>query len=588
MNRPLVFETASTSIAIDTPAAVRVFEVDQEARTIFGLAVPFGVPTFAANWDGQKFVFQKGALEYPEDLTRIKLLIAHDRREAVGKLIAVEETDEGSWQKFRVASTPEGDHALQMAADGIWDGLSIGLRDGAVYEIDEGTGLTTFTSAVLAETSLTPDPAFADARVAKVKAEAPQITTPERDTMDPEVLAAALAKHMPQTVGFDADTLAALTPKTFDATELGKAFAEAIAKMPAPTGPQLVDPTTFETETGPYVFDAQTGMFGVGEHDFSADIFASYRGDTEAGTRALGFLQRQFAVSSANVAAVNPDGYRPDLAVTRKDYSYPLWSTVEKGSLTDGTPFKFPVFSSAGNLVGAHTQGTAPTDGTFVLTSKTVTPGPLSGRIQIPREVVDAGGNPQVSGWIWSLMVQAYDEAKETAVAAALLAEAANITDIALPAGDAAGGAGVDGGLVSAILAKFAELQYVRGGFRFSTLATQIGLYRALASAKDAAGRQILPYIAPSNASGSARARLGSLDLLGVEAVPAWALAPDSANSENSWLLDPLAVHGWATPPTRFDFQYRVEYVDLAIWGYQAVVVADPTGVRQVTYDRGV
>ena len=591
---PVCFESTDRPISVDAPAASRLFEVDQEKRTIYGLAVPFGTPTFAANWEGQRFVFQRGSLEYPEDLTRIKLLISHSRHEAVGKLIEVEETDEGSWQKFSVASTPEGDHALQMAADGVWDGLSIGLRDGAKYEIDEDTGLTTFLSAVLAETSLTPDPAFADARVSTVKAEAPTQTTRKAGSMPcticGQVHAEGVTCSAPPTFAAPASLTLADESIAALGAQIGQAFGAAFAQhMPAAaTGPQLVDPTTFESEPSPYAFDAGAGTFGVGENDFSSDIFAAYGGDKEAGNRALEFIQRQFAVSSANVAAANPDGYRPDLAVTRRDYSYPLWSTVEKGSLTDGTPFKFPVFSSATNLVADHAQGVSPADGTFVLASKTVTPTPMSGRIQIPREVMDAGGNPQVSGWIWSLMVQAYDEAKESAVAATLLAEAANIADIALPAGDAAGGAGVDGGLVSAILAKFADLQYVRGGFRFSVLGTQIGLYRALASAKDGAGRQILPYIAPSNASGSARARLGSLDLLGVEAVPCWALAPDSANSENSWLIDPAAVHGWATPPKRLDFEYRTEYLDLAIWGYRAVVVADPTGVRQVTYDRGV
>ena len=584
---PVCFESTDRPISVDAPAASRLFEVDQEKRTIYGLAVPFGTPTFAANWEGQRFVFHRGSLEYPEDLTRIKLLISHSRHEAVGKLIEVEETDEGSWQKFSVASTPEGDHALQMAADGVWDGLSIGLRDGAKYEIDEDTGLTTFLSAVLAETSLTPDPAFADARVSTVKAEAPTPTTRKAGSMPcticGQVHAEGVTCSAPPTFAAPASLTLADESIAALGAQIGEAFGAAFAQhQPAPAGPQLIDPTgTFEADESPYAFDTRTGRFiGGGQHDFSADLFAYRAGDQDAGERVITFMQSQFATTVANVSPANPTGYRPDLAVTRRDYAYPLWNAVNKGTLENGTPFTFPVFASATNLAGTHTTQVSPTDGTFVLASKTVTPVPLSGRIQIPREVVDAGGNPQISGWIWDLMVQAYNEALETSVVAELVAEAANITDIVVTTG------AVDGALVSEILGKFAELQYVRGGFRFSMLATQIGLYRVLAQAKDSAGRQILPYIAPSNASGSARARLGSLDLLGVEAVPAWALAPDSINAENSWLIDPAAVHGWATAPRRLDFEYRAEYVDLAIWGYRAVKVADPDGVRQVTYDK--
>lgn len=80
MTQSLCFGSTDRLITVDAPAASRLFEVDQAKRTIYGLAVPFGVPTFAANWDGQKFVFVRGSLIYPEDTTRIKLLMGHQLR----------------------------------------------------------------------------------------------------------------------------------------------------------------------------------------------------------------------------------------------------------------------------------------------------------------------------------------------------------------------------------------------------------------------------------------------------------------------------------------------------------------------------
>jgi hypothetical protein len=43
-------------------------------------------------------------------------------------------------------------------------------------------------------------------------------------------------------------------------------------------------------------------------------------------------------------------------------------------------------------------------------------------------------------------------------------------------------------------------------------------------------------------------------------------------------------VSGWASAPQRLDFQYRVPYVDLAIWGYKAAAITRIEGVREVIY----
>lgn len=338
-------------------------------------------------------------------------------------------------------------------------------------------------------------------------------------------------------------------------------------------------PGMFEVERAesPYVFDAATGRFGHGDHDFARDLFSRSQ---EGRDRALQWMQTQFATSGANVAAAIPNGYRPDLAVDARDYSHPLSALCGKTpNLDNGTPFTFPVFASGAPLVAAHTEGTAPTDSTFVLTSTTVTPAPLSGRIQIPREVADAGGNPLVSDWIWQRMVGAYNDAREAAIAAALTAAAGSITDITLTAGAA------DSTLLDGLTAALAGLHYVRGGFRFTSLATQIDLYTKLVTAKDGDNRPLLPAVPGANVRGTSGPRLAVLDLAGIDVIPTPALAATGTVPANSWLLDPNAVHCWQSLPQRLDFEYRVEYVDLAIWGYHAEVVADPNGVRQVIYD---
>ena len=60
--------------------------------------------------------------------------------------------------------------------------------------------------------------------------------------------------------------------------------------------------------------------------------------------------------------------------------------------------------------------------------------------------------------------------------------------------------------------------------------------------------------------------------------------AASSANG-NSYLVDTSSVHLWNSAPQRLEFQYRVAYVDLAIWGYSAEAVSDLAGVRRLKYD---
>lgn len=536
-------------LIIEAPNSNRVFEVDAEKRTIFGLAVPFNEPTHS---DGTKFQFTKGVLQLPANPSHVKLLVSHDRSKAVGKATELEEREDGLWARFSVARGTAGDEALSMAEDGVWDGLSIGLRDGAKFS-KKGT-VTHFSRAVLSEISLTPDPAFSSARVAAVVAEASNRKEPEMAEKNTE----AVAPEAP----------------AFDMAELVKALRES---MPEPVSPAA--PVGFEINESPYAFE--NGLFqNGGEHDFSADLGAAMTGhDKAAYDRALEFVQKEFAVAQTNVQSALPAGANKVGYVDRREFRYPLYTALGKGSLANGSPFPFPKFNSLTGLVADHVEGVEPTPGAFTTVSQTVTPKAMSGKVEITREVFDQGGSPQVSNLIFDKMKRGYFEAIEGAIVTELTAQAASITDIALTT------AGVNAALVGELQAAFADLQYVRGGFSFDTFAVQVDLYKRLVAAVDTTGRPLLPIHNPTNVNGSARRFLSSVEIAGVEATPVWALAASSANVANSWLIDSSSVHAWASTPQRLDFQYRVALVDLAIWGYRAVAVSDLAGVRQVTYD---
>lgn len=525
-------------ITFDAPVE-HVF-ADTEGRRIAGLAVPAGA---VAKTGGRSFRFLADSIEFGD---RTPLLAYHDSTRPVGRLTGSRWTDRGLEVEFSVSKIQAGDEILALASDGVL-GLSVGVdipADGARLSGD----VLEVRAAIGREISVTPTPAYAGSVIDSVAMSGDGF----HDERTVNVTDAPTEAVAPVTVSLDHEALA-------------QAFA---AAMPTP---QPV-PVASVREEAPYRFDGGRGRF-----EFSTDLIAMSKGDGEAGKRIEGFLSAAFDTDRADVSALNPTRGRPDLYVDQREFKYPLWSAVNKGTLADSTPFVFPRFNSSSNLVSNHTEGVEPSPGTFTASSSTVTPQAVSGRVEITREAWDQGGNPQLSGLIWRQMVRAYYEALEAYVVATL--DAASPAQIMLTAGAA------DNDLQAEIVQAFTALQFIRGGFRFDNFATQIDLYKALVSAVDGSSRPLFPVINPTNANGTAQPFFASLNVAGVRAIPAWSLAATGTTAASSYLFDSESVHAWATAPQRLEFQYRVAYVDLAIWGYKACAISDLAGVREVVYD---
>lgn len=388
-------------------------------------------------------------------------------------------------------------------------------------------------------------------------------------------------------------TLSAEQQQLLTAFGLGSLIPAAPAPAPlpgppvavAPAGPTFVSPAgpssaapARVTEPEPYRFDRK-GNLMRGSHDLSSDLFAASQGDTTALERATSWVARQFDIATTDVNELNPTRNRPEMYVDQRQYEYPLWNVINKGTLQDITPFTFPKFSSASGLVGAHTEGVEPTSGTLVSTSQTVTPGAVSGKAKITRETWDQGGNPQVSNLIWQKMVQGWYEALEAR--AVTLLDGVTPTAIALTAGGGTTGQTAAAELVAAI----ASLQFVRGGMRMRDAFTQVDLYKALAGARDADGRPLFPILGPQNANGDSAELFGSINVGGVVFRPSWALAATGSVVASSYLFDRADVHGWASAPQRLTFEYEVAHIYIGLWGYAATAISDLTGVREITYD---
>lgn len=389
----------------------------------------------------------------------------------------------------------------------------------------------------------------------------------------------------------------------FSAQELSAQFAAWMARRPT------VDPTrgggrAQVREALPYRFarsgaDGEVRFSSASEHNFHSDLYQMARfgddggegGRTDAGKRVMSLIRATFDVDSADVNELSPNVQRPDMFVDQRDYRTPIMDAIGRGNLPGGaTPFTFPKFASASGLVGNHTEGTEPASGTYVTTDQTITPSAMSGKASLTREVWTRPGNPATASLVYNQMVRGYREGLEAA-AATFLNTLTAATDITLGVGT------TNGTLAANWEGALADLQFIRG-YDFTLFVIEQRLYRAFAGAKDADGRALYPILGPSNANGTSRARFQTLDLAGVEGIPSWALTASAGALNNSWLIDPTTVYGWASAPERLEFPGTapagggayapVAMVDLAIWGWKAFANTDIGGVRQVTYDETV
>lgn len=614
-------------LSFDVPPAQ--FRADADRRVVEGIVVPYG-PDMIAIKDGLRWRFQLGSLVLESEQSRNKLLRDHDLAQPQGPLDHFEDTPAGMFARYKVGRGADGDRTLAEAVDKVRDGFSVGvdIHNWTPDPLNPGVRLVAVGGATWYETSILAIPAFTGARVTRVAAardtgdivetcptcgaaiqagtthtctpappEHQEATTaPVQLSNDqlqqllavPGVLRALAGvpagqqqQNQPQAPAF------ALTPEQIGAilaTPNGRNALFGLGAAPQEERP-VVDPTrrtaaTQVREPAPYRFDRK-GNLTSGTHDFSRDMISGLKGDGDALKRAETFVRtqfQQFDTDMADAATLNPNINRPDMYVDQKEFEYPIWNSISKGTLADMTPFVLPKFNTSSGMVAAHVEGVEPSLGVFTATAQTITPSAVSGKVSITREAWDQGGNPQLSGLIWRQMTRAWYEALEAAAVALL--EAAAPTTITIPT------AATDDTLVSFVESELAKLRFIRGGFRMRDAFGQVDLYSALVDATDADGRKLLPVLGPTNAAGQTSEFYGDVSIGGLRLRPAWALAASGTVSANSYLYDRADVSGWATAPQRLTFEnVEVRYIHVGIWGYKALAITDLTGVRRLAYD---
>jgi len=159
-----------------------------EERTITGKIVPFGDSEVGYTNVG-KVVFQAGSIEIPTS-PKPKLLLEHDPKKPIGRLVSFTEDESGIYATFKVANTQRGTDSLIEASEQLRSGLSVGVE---VIAGKQEKDRYKVKSSLLKEVSLVQAAAFKSAEVLSVAA-SQVVETPAVEAARPTVAAPIYAK----------------------------------------------------------------------------------------------------------------------------------------------------------------------------------------------------------------------------------------------------------------------------------------------------------------------------------------------------------------------------------------------------------
>ncbi len=599
---------AGEGITFDDEAAEEVaasFRADIEKRTITGLMVPWGK---VARSGFAKWRFVRGSLRWVAE-RRVKLNLSHDRKEAVGVAVRLQDTALGLTGTFRIARGEEGDRALSLAEDQVLDGFSIevdfedGNGDGWQPDpADESVRLV--RQAKLVGVALTGFPAFDDARVDRVAAarqEAMNMAEEQMTSEDPEV---AFDTAMERLAARVTESHTRLTEELAQSVgeSISTGIKTALEDISAPQGRGTVRAARYAVtrEEPVYRFngvgdslirDAWKAVTerGTPAGNDASDRINKYRQQQEEMTKLWNDNFLSFAPQSTSTASqIIPPGYRPDLYIPDFTKERPIVSLASNGSLSNATPFTVPIFGSVAGGSADHVEGTNPTDGSLSFATKTVTPQAISGRLTLTREIVDSS-NPAIDTIALFEMRESYNRQTEGKVYTLLNGASGAggvITGDTVPSGAQASttAGGVDNQtLVKHIRERLAKYPFARFGSPSGAVMGSGATVR-LATAVDTTQRPLFPWIGPANVTGTGNSVRQGWNVDGLDFVPAWANTGVAAGDSQIMIVNGTDLWVWESPLLTFRFEEKQgpANIEMNVFGYFATHLLRPVGLSGI------
>jgi HK97 family phage prohead protease len=391
----------------------------------------------------------------------------HQGATLVGRGATVRAADDGLHMAFGISRTHHGDEALELARDGILNGLSVVMDP--IRQRRRPDGVIERTAIRIRRVALLERGAYATARVAAVRA-APEDamhtcndcgaelvpgvahicpTRARRPSSGTRSRAAAAATAAPADDDGEADdgeddaedapapatgTRRQRTRVTVDVERAAaeRSAAGRVGRSFAPFGS-----TREEAVYGP---GSGQSFFGDGfrvsersagweeaagrldrhyRHLEDIDVAIQRVVGISGLQRAAAILERAGDVLSSEIPGAYPSEYMPGLIVPRILKGRPMGGFYSRVPLTDGRPRIYPVVSTSTSVAVQSAEAANPAASDFATTATTVTPLLYGGETKVSRQVLD-GADPSIDAMLSQDLAEAYVQASEAIIRAAI------------------------------------------------------------------------------------------------------------------------------------------------------------------------
>ena len=542
---------------------------DTGRRIISGVVVPFGKVGYT---NVGAVIFERGSIAI-HDGTKIKLLAQHEPTNPIGRAQSFQTTDDAIYGQFKLSASQKGNDYLIMAAEGLIDGLSVGVD--VIASKPDHDGVIHVTAAVLKEVSLVETPAFDNAKVLSVAAQMGDMEEAAEEVIEDKE--AELIDQISNAV----DQLKTLQDieEALDETQPDTESEASVDETTTAAKPEAIEDRPVIKASQPYITTTvRHGITSKGkyaEHKVKAAL-----GNEESKLWIAASEDPSNITAAADAMSTNP-AFNPtqylSQFVSNTNFGRPTIDAVGRGVLpASGMTINIPsLVTSAGGgsstapTVASTAESAAPSDTGMTSAYESVTVSKYAGQQTISLELLERS-DPIFFDQLAVQLERAYLLATDAAMIAVLTAQGTQ----------AATTAGTSAGLISYIGTE-APAAYAGSSYFASNIVTNTSWWSTLIGAVDTTGRPIYNAINPYNTAGqsnptSIRGNVLGLDLY-VDKNVTTGLVDESA-----FIIAPETATWWESPTAYFSVNVVGSMsVNMAIYGYGAGKVLIPAGVRR-------
>jgi HK97 family phage prohead protease len=511
---------------------------DTGRRLISGVVLPFNKVGYTS---AGPVIFQSGSVEIPE-ARRVKLLAQHSQNDPIGRAQSFQVTQDAIFGTFKVSASSKGTDYLTLAAEELISSLSIGVE---VLKAEENAdGVLVVSSAVMKEVSLVESPAYADSIVTKVAASSGEAEeVPTQPTTESEAI---LDVKAPEPT----DTPAEATTPTVEAAR------------PIITAPHISTSVRSPIQS----------MGGYALHSIKAQM----------GNEDSALYVKAAADSTSSNTAFNPQQYLTNMFVSNTNFGRAAVDACSRSVLPSaGFTINVPTLinpTQTPPLVAVTPELDAPADQGMTSVYSSYDVKKYAGQQTISLELIERS-DPVFMDQLMIQLERAY----------LLATDAAVIADLIEFGTDADATTNTAAGLISFLSTESAKA-YAGTSYFAKNVVIGSGTWSAAMGYTDSTGRPLFNTTIPNNNAYNAAGQIGASsirgNLLGLDAYVDVNAVATAGEDNSAFVIAPECVTVFESPTAMFSVnQVGSMSINLAIYGYMAIGVLQPKGVRKYVKD---